>query len=148
MRRLLATLLLLTACEEDTQTGRSDTIRWFTFPELEQPTDEVLAEVEDIWGLELVESESPAGSVTFFYGGEEDDTSWAGGWSCTPFVYITRPMSAQTIAHEIGHAFFLEHVDDTDNLMHELSGSGTELTEEQIDTVREKLWETEKYCRL
>lgn len=144
MRKATSVLLLLVACEEPE--GRSDTLRYVVPPGLEAPSQESLDQVAELFGLEVVEEDGPAGAVSIFLAEEVEGRSlnFASGLSCTPYVYVESPNPA-VLAHEIGHAYGLHHVDDPENLMAEAPG-GLDLTDRQIDTVRKNAWILENDC--
>lgn len=55
---------------------------------------------------------------------------------CLPKVWVD-PTRPERVAHEIAHVFELDHVVDEDNLMHIVAG--TELTEEQFETLHDNM---------
>lgn len=151
MRRLLAIVLLGSACgEPETENGRSDTLRWHLIEGLTRPSPELLLGAEDILGFELVETDTLAGSVSLFLEERQEDepeVNYSGGWSCTPFIYLDTHHPV-VLAHELGHAYGLEHNDIAGNLMGPARGPlpRTDLTEDQTDTIREHAWLSEEYC--
>lgn len=152
VKRLLALVVLGSACgEPESENGRSDTLRWHVIEGLTRPTPELLGGAEDILGLELVESDTVAGSVSLFLEDRQEgepEVNHATGFSCTPFVHLHLQIPL-ALAHEVGHTYGLEHNNIAGNLMGPAQGSlpGTDLTEEQIDTIREYAWISEQYCQ-
>lgn len=55
---------------------------------------------------------------------------------CRPSVWVD-PTRPERVAHEIAHIFELNHVVDTDNLMHIVAG--TELTDNQFETLHNNM---------
>lgn len=106
--------------------------------------DELPPEVEGacaIWGLECYAH--PDGNlrgdlvimVTDDLDSGHGGRELASGW-CAKAVWAE--LRVESLAHEIGHAFGLHHVDDEENLMTE-EGYGGEIghvTDDQIDTVQ------------
>lgn len=78
--------------------------------------------------------------------GDPDTLGLASHDATSPCIYVVPSRDGEgavdlvdtgnTIAHEFSHVFTVPHVDDPDNLMSE-SGSGTELTDEQIEDIRD-----------
>jgi hypothetical protein len=60
---------------------------------------------------------------------------WADAYGCATLETLPDERCALLLAHEIGHAFGLQHVDDTSNLMH-FGYSHADLTKEQGDRTR------------
>jgi len=151
MKRLLALVVLGSACgEPESKNGRSDTLRWNVLEGLTRPSPELLNDTEEVLGFELIDSGSVAGSVSLFLEERregEPEVNYSGGWSCTPFIYLDTHHPV-VLAHELGHAYGLEHNDIAGNLMGPAQGplTGTDLTEDQIDTIREHAWLSEEYC--
>lgn len=142
MRRVACiALLAATACEEPD--GRSDTVSFFvppTWPELSQ---EAIDETEFIYGIELVPEDGAPGAVAVFL--VEDGTQgWGSGASCTPWIFSPAE-EPRLIAHEMGHALGLVHVDDSSNIMHPLN-PGEDITDQQIDQIRQHAWVLNTQC--
>ncbi|MEL6706558.1 MAG: matrixin family metalloprotease [Bacteroidota bacterium] len=113
---------------------------------------------EEIFGIELVEQSEPWGAVTIFpfdrdafEGAFEGDFDAAGEsylGRCTPWVwYVTdKPLA---LAHELGHAYGLAHVDEPCNVMlprFSCQEGSFEASWQQIQVVREESWNQEHVC--
>ncbi len=141
-------LLLLAACgDEEATEYRSDTLRWFVWPSLQEPSPEDIEAVEDIFGMEMVRADGAFGAVTIYLvePGPPPLDNWGTGVSCTPHVSVNAGR-VESLAHEIGHTHGLGHLDVPGNLMTSTADNGTDLTSEQIDKVRESAWRIESSC--
>ena len=134
-------LLALTACEEPD--GRSDTVSFFVPPDWFELSEEAIEETELIYGIELEQEDEAAGSVAVFLVGFST-VGWGSGTSCTPWISAPRD-DPRAIAHEMGHALGLAHVDDTSNVMHP-STPGEDVTDQQIDQIRRQAWVLDTRC--
>lgn len=72
----------------------------------------------------------PPGQDRILIGGRDDDSI------CSPSLFVD-PTRSERVAHELGHIFELEHVDDERNLMHIVAGD--ELNYDQLYTVQSKI---------
>jgi hypothetical protein len=138
--RLFVLIVLLAACEEEPY-GRSDVIPVHAVPFLEPHSAEVLAEAEDILGMEFEFEPIGAGGAVVLFRATSEDGRHSGGetyvHSCAPVAWALD--IDRSVAHEVGHALGLDHVDDPDNLMWPRL-AGSDLTEDQIDTMRLHAW--------
>lgn len=146
LRRIAFALVVFSAaCQESEGLGRSDTIALYV------PRDEVLPAdtvelIEDTFEMEISMVSQGYGAVTVFLFDEEAGGlagENAGSDYCSAALWSTR--RPEIIAHEIGHALGLEHVDNPSNLMFPGENDG-ELAPEQIDTARLFAWFHEE-CR-
>jgi len=134
-------VLALTACEEPD--GRADTVSFFIPPDWFELSEEAIEEAELIYGIELEQADGPAGAATFFLVAFSTEGA-ASGASCTPWISAPRD-SPGLIAHELGHALGLEHVDDPSNVMSP-SMPGEDVTGQQIDQIRHQAWVLDTQC--
>lgn len=144
---LAATSVVSIGCEtEELKTGRSDVVHIDNVFGQQGHSSETITSAEELLGLELNYESVPAnhGVIMAFV---DEPIGHLGGadvavycapviWSIDVDVYF---------AHEVGHALGLRHVDDPNNLMSE-KVTGTELTNEQIDVMREWAWWLEVKC--
>lgn len=157
MSTIAALVGLLSGCNEDGP-REANVFRYFLPAHVDSIDPWAIELTEDIFGVELVEHPDPWGAVAIFpfdrdafdgaFDGEFDLNGEAYIGRCTPWVwYVTD--SPRTLAHELGHAYGLAHVDTPCNIM--LPGTSCddgldEATEEQIQTVREESWNQERVC--
>ena len=143
MRRLIAgtALLALSACEDPD--GRSDTVSYFVPPDWFELSDDAIEETELIYGIDLIPADDTAGAVAVFLVAFST-VGWGSGTSCTPWISAPRD-DPRAVAHEMGHALGLEHVDDPKNIMSPVA-PGDEATEEQLDQIRHQAWVLETQC--
>lgn len=141
MKRLLLLCLISGCSSEDEPEHRSDTVPIDPVAYLPAFSPETLEGAAEILGLELVERDTwgDHGAVVLIR--VEEEVAGFRGYTevenCTPVVWaIDNP---NTLAHELGHALGLLHVDDRDNLL-DRHGTGDDLTDEQIDTMRQWAW--------
>lgn len=160
MRRVgvgLPLLVVLSACAEESDRAADEL--WFFEPgHVDQLDPEAVEIAEDIFGLELVEQPTPWGSVTIFpfdrdafEGGAEPEYDIGGQGAagrCSPWLWYVTDVP-EVLAHELGHAYGLEHVDTPCNIMAPtLSCDTSELfiTPAQLRTVREQSWYDQHVC--
>lgn len=128
MRRFLPLLLLSAACGQPLAIKIRDT--------REDPDTDVILDACDVLEIECVEAQHSDGALTLILTDNDDsDTNVEGenfdrpcrpvSWSSGSDPYI--------LAHEIGHAMGLEHVDDPDRLMYTTAGTLT--THRELATV-------------
>lgn len=122
---IIAGVLTITACTEP-------------LPIKVDGPSENIAEACDLLGIECTASRRAFGAIELrIVGTDECDpedervSGWMSDARCIPRGCAEN--NPYVIAHEIGHALELSHVDDDDNLMAECPG--TELTDQQLDTV-------------
>lgn len=95
---ILATALCsLAACQDSrpSERGLGDTIRVFAWPEHPLPNEETLNLVEDIFGMEVVISETSRGAITLYYTeyvNETGNLGYATATSCSPQI-VQSPMA-------------------------------------------------------
>jgi hypothetical protein len=144
-RAATVALALALGCEAQ---GRSDVVPLLFLKARPQHSPDVLEGASEALGMELSPEAyaAPHGAVVLFsapamppYSGE------------TEIVHICAPVSWSideplALAHEIGHALWLQHADDPANLMYPYD-RGTELTDAQIDTMRHAAWYLQHECR-
>lgn len=150
---------LLSACTEDPR-REANVFRYFTPAHVDTIDPRAIELTEEIFGVELVEHSEAWGAVAVFpfdrddfdgaFDGEFDVNGQAHIGRCTPWIwYVTD--SPLALAHEMGHAYGLAHVDTPCNIMlPELSceDGSYEVTDEQIRTVREESWDQEEVCEI
>jgi hypothetical protein len=143
--RRLAIPLLLAACDQP-EAGRFDEVRLWYFPNLDTHPPETIEGAEDILGIELHVVPDPARAVAVFYTPDLPRMDGAQGSADPCGRALWAGNHAQTLAHELGHALSLGHNDIEGNLMYGVYRGGTDLTDEQIDTMRWAAWWLEYQC--
>jgi hypothetical protein len=159
LKRLLVAAVLFSGCAEDDK-RQANVFRYFKPAHVEEIDPRAIELTEELFGVELVEQSHPWGAVAIFpfsreafedaFEGEFDAAGEAYLGRCTPWVwYVTDTPLA--LAHELGHAYGLAHVDEPCNIMLPkfLCEEGPfEATEEQIRVVREESWNQEHVCEM
>ncbi|MEM6293576.1 MAG: hypothetical protein AAGA54_20045 [Myxococcota bacterium] len=132
--------------------------RYFKPFHVDEIDPEAIELTEEIFGIELVERSEPWGAVTIFpfardafdgaVDGEFDFAGQAAQGRCTPWVwYVTD--SPRSLAHELGHAYGLGHVDEPCNLMQprfSCEAGAPRVSEQQLRVVREESGNQEHVC--
>ena len=127
-------------------TGVSDTIRVFAWPAHPLPTDEVLTQVGDTFGMEVVVSDNWIGSIAIYYTEFVDDAAFEGlatSTTCSPHIVMHPTSEVVVLAHEIGHTLGLQHVGTPGNLMN-VDDVEFALSDGQIEVARSSAWEMEQ----
>lgn len=161
MQRVVSlSLLLLICCDapcddeatdagmSDTETGTSDIIRIFVWPEHPIPTEESLDVVSEVFGMEVEVSTNWLGATTLYYTEYVSASNHAGiatSTTCSPHVVMSPTASQTVLAHEIGHTLGLAHVDIPQNLMN-VNDVALNLEDVQIEKARTRAWVMEQ-CR-
>ena len=116
------------------------------------PSEEDTDLLAETYGMDVVFTEQHTGATSIYYVDSDLDgfNGYATGPSCTPHVVLRSSADAQTLAHELGHTYGLEHFEDDGptNLMSiaDPNNRGFELRDEQIDRVRLESWRMETKC--
>lgn len=140
-RPLLVALALLSAC---TDYGRSDEIPFRTVHGLPTHSPETIAEAEEILGMQLVPMEGDGGVTLTMHPAIGELRGWTDAPdACTPVSWSED--SARVLAHELGHALGLQHVEEPGNVMG-MEIEAWELTDEQVDTMRMYAWYMQHEC--
>jgi hypothetical protein len=154
---LSAAVVVPLGCAEE-EVREANAFRYFKPAHVAQIDPHALALTEDIFGVELVEQSEPWGAVAIFpfsrdafdgaFDGEFDAAGEAYLGRCSDWVwYVTDTPIA--LAHELGHAYGLAHVDEPCNVMLPRFSCDTgvfEATEAQRRMVREEAWNQRRVC--
>lgn len=111
---------------------------------LEEPSEELVRETEQILGFELVDVGASESSLIIEL--RDEPTGGLYGKFTSPehcFSLIWSVKNPRILAHELGHAFGLSHDEDESNLMSE-SWYGTELRasqRERLERFAEARWD-------
>ncbi len=137
--------LVLCGCQEE-DIGRSDVIPLY-FARGEEPPAGTTEELEDSFGMSLLLHDQGYGAISVFLYDELSDDGLAGEASSGDFCAgaLWSVKNSKVLAHEVGHALGLQHVDDPTNMMFPGANDGL-LDDEQIDTARRFAWFHEE-CR-
>jgi matrixin len=139
MMKLLRTVviaLLVVGCDED---KRNDVAKINYLPVLPQYSDETLDRVSEHLGLEIV-VEDLAPITVIKMDRPFEHHAGATEWIAPPCIVNVWAVEDDLIlAHELGHALGLQHVDDIENLMYPTINYGN-LTDEQVDRMRHIAW--------
>ena len=143
-RTLLCLVLPLLACEEE---HLSDTIQVQYSANTVHHSQETLDEAAELLGMEIRDlyTYEPGWAVRALVlpatNSVAGETFYLG--KCARMVWSVDKGSS--LAHELGHATGLQHVDDPNNLMYPIPGD--ELTDQQIHQMRRGAW-TIQHCGL
>lgn len=142
----LLLLLVMTGCVPEL--GRADVVPIMNLAEFPAHSAEVEDGAAEILGLELSrEAYVPDHTGVVVIIRAKHPTEHGGATlvkeRCVPVIWAHD--RAITLAHELGHALGLEHVDDPGNLMHP-DAAGLDLDEDQIDFMRSSVWWLHENC--
>lgn len=146
MKRFIIGLAMLGGCDVEGETMEAHTVKvrfLRTTPDADTLTDAV-----QLLGLDIVMApEASLGTVVLTIDPDVEPGGWLEGDSpCYRVGWAYN--DPESIAHELGHALGLVHVNDRDNLMHKSAVGGENyLTDEQIDELLYRAWYMQNECQ-